>query len=405
MNVQTMRFTQIVFVLSFIFTGSSAVANCFDVADDNRTKANAYIEKLRNYYNNIADNDCLVSLPIYEQLTSNQEDFKALPVDAQAERLVPKNLTEVRSTLQKYAQIYEQFVDASDSPTYAAIRRASEDIDRLFDAPSWQDGLARDVYGSFLTEYPADSACGDRCRDRYESSVYSLAFIGFMSKVAATSNAQSAEAYVKNHENRYKRWNAYLDVEQFQYPWELSANFCLHESSLKGFRKVQCLIPVLGGIKTRKLLDNASRVGFKEAPSWRAIFLHPEVGISLGNNQADGDEIEPSLIVEWIGLSWWRWNNLDGGGFDSDKPFKCPLSLCPVGASLSTAFVDLPDNEDIGHGVSLRFRNFTVTTTWHEGEGGNGTEPVYSLSLNLSKLFTDAGGDSKKFLRSLLNPE
>lgn len=111
-------------------------------------------------------------------------------------------------------------------------------------------------------------------------------------------------------------------------------------------------------------------------PARQWFVLHPNVVMEYAEGAPAGDKLKPALIVEWIGVNWWR---------DS-------LLRIPVGISLATLYADRPGVKGVGHGVTLYLDNkYAIGYAYHDGESG-----VY-FSYDLLKLFEDKQKQAERY--------
>lgn len=225
----------------------------------------------------------------------------------------------------------------------------------------------------------------------------------FMQEFATQIDKHIMQEELLRSSKRLAQWKAYLNDEQFQYPWELGLNFCWKVPNWKNydstFGRSQCFVPGWNVVKGRKVQDSSAPIGWEKSPSFRFIYLHPELAVSYSSEPRDGDKVNAALVFEWIGAYWWSWN--EDWKKNGDDVFNCSFDVCPFGFSLASALVDLPDNDALGFGVSTHVHNFMISATRHEGKHGENSAWVFSVSLNLSKLLESDNGRTSKYLREL----
>jgi hypothetical protein len=99
---------------------------------------------------------------------------------------------------------------------------------------------------------------------------------------------------------------------------------------------------------------------------WHAI--QPGVVIENVSDAEDGENVEYSLAMEWIGINWWE---------DS-------IIGIPLGVSLVSIYADRSTVNDVGHGVMFHFDNkYSVGVSDHDGDTG------IFVTMDLLKLFMD----------------
>lgn len=293
-----------------------------------------------------------------------------------------------------------------DLGSYDAIREQALAGDRFDNPDGWKFGtgqVADSAYIDFFQACGGQSANYMECRERAAPTWAAMAFVHYMHKLAVEAGKSGRQDYIARSDKRLARWERYLDAQSFQYPWELTANYCLHTHAVEGWLKhAGCFVPGLNGVIARNAMEAQPPTGWRDVPTSRLILLHPEIGISYANNASDGEQVEPSLVFEWVGVMGWSWNN-DWAAADDDV-FDCPLNLCPVGIALTSVYADRADVDDLGHGVTLHFRNFALSATRHD-EAVGGTTWMLTLSANLSELFGNNRGNIRDAFQDLVTRE
>jgi hypothetical protein len=116
---------------------------------------------------------------------------------------------------------------------------------------------------------------------------------------------------------------------------------------------------------TRKTSAYDEQLGFREAPDTQYFLLHPAPGFSYVSDASDGDQLQPAVYVELLGLNKWRWKYM-------------------TGVSLIVEYSDRADVEDMGWGALLTFRNkLSLAITTHDGDVG------VTLGLDLANFYKD----------------
>lgn len=170
------------------------------------------------------------------------------------------------------------------------------------------------------------------------------------------------EAFRSQAKLRGDRWQAYLYDTQFQYWWELAANRYLDEKCPGGLNAV--VTPVLGKKCAAIPRDNVGNpIGWRDPPEYRAVFLHPDIGVQYNRNEIKGDRLKPSLVFQWIGYQWWDWQG--------SKVSKLK------GISLVTTVSDNANARLIGHGIQLQLGQYAFAVTSHGGK------PALTFSIDL----------------------
>ena len=187
------------------------------------------------------------------------------------------------------------------------------------------------------------SACREAVGEVGELATYSLITEVL---VAGYYNADPWKVALATERAIGQRFESYLEDLPFQYPWELFVNRAW----------VNC------GFNRGELIGTSGVL--KDSPKCRFMLFHPDIGVAYAGEAPDGDKIQPTFIVELFGFVRY--------GFDEENSVKNPW-----GVSVSSTFADLPGADDVGIGVTLRFREFGLTVSDH------GDETIYLLNLNL----------------------
>lgn len=163
------------------------------------------------------------------------------------------------------------------------------------------------------------------------------------SDVIASLRMTELEKEILISDMRLKQWDSYFYHTQFQYPWELAFNFAAD-----------------GGFSA-SFLDREPAI-----PNSKWILLHPDVGLSLINDGIDGNEMMPSLTLQWFGIQKWSW--------------KKEKASNAWGMAITSVLTDIAGEDDFGHGVSFLYDKYSLTATRHSGE------LVITFNLNLGEL-------------------
>jgi hypothetical protein len=107
---------------------------------------------------------------------------------------------------------------------------------------------------------------------------------------------------------------------------------------------------------------------FRAPPTSQIVLLHPALVVENVKGALDGEKTQDALMVEIIGMNWWR-----------EKPW-----YYPSGASVVALYSDRTGNDDTGYGVAIHFKSvYTIGYSKHGDEGG-----VF-ISGDLLKFFAD----------------
>ncbi|NIB44371.1 hypothetical protein HBA55_32555 [Pseudomaricurvus alkylphenolicus] len=144
---------------------------------------------------------------------------------------------------------------------------------------------------------------------------------------------------IKRYADRVARWESYFKDTQFQYPWELIVN--------------------------RRFTYNWHEIAKEDSiPTKRYILLHPDVGALYADNDGD-DQTDLALVMQWAGIQWWQ-------EWDKDNRAKHP-----IGVSVVSTFVDLPEMDEHGFGFMFHYKRFGLSVTKH----GDDTAVFFNLKL------------------------
>jgi len=107
---------------------------------------------------------------------------------------------------------------------------------------------------------------------------------------------------------------------------------------------------------------------FLPPPDSQIIFMHPGLVIENVSDAIDGSQTQEGLMLEVIGINWWR----------NSKWYK------PSGLSAIALYSDRPAVKDVGYGVAIHFANkFTIGYVDRDGVDG------YFISVDLLELLKD----------------
>lgn len=161
---------------------------------------------------------------------------------------------------------------------------------------------------------------------------------------------------------RDREWEAYLNGESVQFPWELAVNSWRFDK------------------------ESDDKDKFPRAPTNRWVLFHPSPALEVIDSPLDGNSTEAAVLVEIFGYQRWRWRD----GQQAQR----------WGASGIISMADIYGMETFGYGVLLHtpMKNAALGVIWRDGDGGGGIGVV--LNLNLAKLLKSYGNDD---LTSFLN--
>lgn len=149
------------------------------------------------------------------------------------------------------------------------------------------------------------------------------------------------DAHYAEAVKRDRQWTAYFDEARFQYPWELWLNGLWITRN-----------------DPRPKDANGERMGFLPPPTSQWIVMHPDVGLEYVGGAADGNQFEPSVLLEVFGYNRWRWS--DEGRMRG-----------ALGASLIAAYSDRASADDLAWGMMFHYHNaFSLGATYRDGDWG-----------------------------------
>lgn len=299
-------------------------------------------------------NQCKKSRTIYKELC--RPLGKTCTVDKDSESTLAAVLSHAASIAQ---------------PPRVSIDITKMDTQTILMSDNWKQGTGS-AQEAIVLAFRSETHCLQltegqdlECDASFDEFLNGLSLALFMSNVSSQIDSGLRKRVILRNRNRLAQWDAYLSEEQFQYPWELGLNFCWYIPSWKEYSSTlgrsQCFIPIYNVKLAMEVRDASPVHGWETAPEFRFIFLHPELAISYSSEPNAGDKVNAALIFEWVGAYWWNWNE-DWKSAD-DNVFDCILDICPVGASLASAVVDLPDSDPIGHGLALHIHTFIADST------------------------------------------
>ena len=280
------------------------------------------------------------------------------------------------------------------------LRRASAQLARAEEAGQVVDGQesgewnryvwtikdnSRDsVWRELLISYDKSGCLSRRpkqdeaCDKEYQALLTLLPFMQRMKETVDYYLSVATSDFIYQQQRRYAMWHSYLQDGLFQYPWELTINYCVSHPERKGesgWRSIGCYVPIY----SHKLLARASArspdAGWAEPPNQRVIFMHPSVGFAYNRKQPAGNQFSPSLVMQWYGRYFWS---------DYDRRGRIKN---PMGVSVVSAYADLAGANDLGHGLMFFYRQYGLAVTKHSDE--------YQVFFGLNLLQSVASGAEK----------
>lgn len=192
-----------------------------------------------------------------------------------------------------------------------------------------------------------DAGCGAErlsapgpCSMRYRQAQDLINHIIVMHDVVDGYTADIRQRFVDEASLNHRKWRSFFDAVQFQYPWELSANYLWSRK--------------FGKRQAEDAYGNP--LGLRVPPNGQWIVLHPDVGISYYGDEPSGDQLRTTLIMQWLGYQW--------VSYDDDHA-KNPWGLSLIGTYSDTTLV-----RDTGYGVMLHYGKYGLGVTDNDGDIG-----------------------------------
>jgi hypothetical protein len=230
-----------------------------------------------------------------------------------------------------------------------------------------QIGFWRNV--TVLNNTPGDLAArllrDASCLDKTETDAACSAAFGRASaigddvlvagQITSLLHAIARQDFIDQARLREARWHAYLYDTQFQHWWELGINRHLEEKcpgQLHGY-----VAPLIGRKCEPPARDpQGNPLGFRETPTYRGVFLHPDVGLQYLRHEPRGDRFKPSVVFQWVGYQWWKWQG-DGAKITDLR-----------GVSLVSTLSDNVAHKRLGWGAMVQYESYAVAFTSHSGK-------------------------------------
>lgn len=141
--------------------------------------------------------------------------------------------------------------------------------------------------------------------------------------------------------------------------------------------KAQTLLEL--GINGAIFKRKEENLRFKSPPNWQLIFLHPNIMIENVPEALDGQETKEAVMIEAIGINWWKQD----------------LLLLPTGISLIGLYSDRADLNDWRYGAALHFdSNISFGVTYRGNNYG-----IFG-TIDFLKLLQDKNKVLRKYRRN-----
>jgi hypothetical protein len=184
-------------------------------------------------------------------------------------------------------------------------------------------------------------AAPEVCRESLDSVREVYTATGLTQRILGVLAGSDVEGARKRIERLDARWHAYHNETRAIFPWEILINgWLIHRPAVRGFT---------------------------EPPERQILFLHPSAG--LGYRSSGDDRLQEAIILDVIGLYWWKW----GGEKEAEVEWPMGLSLAASYDGLEPSYgvmAHFPKNWSLGvvsdrHGdlsllLSVDFGNFVT---------------------------------------------
>lgn len=236
------------------------------------------------------------------------------------------------------------------------------------------------------TLYDASPACADEndagtsatCRQAFDRAVQVADYVYLAGQVMVALHKSQGKSFHELATLREKRWHAYLYDTQFQYFWELGLNRWREETCFD-----RAIVALFDECKRPVRDKHDNPLGFREPPTNRAIFLHPDIGLQYIDAEPDGDRFKPTLLIQWFGYQWWDWKD------NSEKITGLR------GVSFVSTLSDNATAKTLGWGAMFQVNQYAVAFT------GHGSKLAVTLNLTLGDKISKLNDDWANKLKRL----
>lgn len=231
-----------------------------------------------------------------------------------------------------------------------ALRRADLEGD-LTDADSWRPGGDFSVPAlgdielqrTFILEPCRRDPPSCRAGLREAMELLRLAHAAGRVVANVTTRASELRLSVELRRND-QRWEAYFTEARSQFPLELAANSYLYARNKDEYCD--------------------ARGGFCAPPAHQWILLHPGVALEYIDDAAEGNRLEPAVVLELIGYNRWKWEGARMG--------------TAIGGSIIAIASDRAGEDDVGYGAMFHYNH-----KWSLGVTRHGDATGVFLSYEL----------------------
>jgi len=265
----------------------------------------------------------------------------------------------------------KQFEDALDQlAKLPALNRIDDEEGKTYVAlqiASWRPFGTQRSHGEIYLREEKCQGRTDRdaaCAAVYEKALEIADSMYLMQRIVTRLRLPLQEVLETELGRRKARWHSYLYDAQFQYWWELGLNRWLEEKCPGGPNAL--IARFFDGNECRDLKRDpyGNAMEWREPPRFRATALHPDIGFMYNQNDPKGDKVKLSLVFQWFGYQWWKW----------DKDNK-------VSDLRGVAIVSTVSDNVVGHPVGIGLQGqwgaYSLAVTSH------GDKPVFVFSMNL----------------------
>jgi hypothetical protein len=285
-----------------------------------------------------------------------QEGIQKLKADVALHADQNGDIRKYFDTLQTHLQQAEQKLQALPSVDMLAIKPA--DFEALLPNFWTVNSVRRNEAGGLPAIMLSDSGCTEKtppdaaCDTAFQKVITVADDVFVANNLMLDLHSEQRARFITDATLRRDRWHAYLYDTQFQFWWELAFN------RYEEWRCPRSLTARLADLVNKKCHAQAqdafgNLLGFREVPDYRAILLHPDIGVGYMDEEPDGQRFKPLLVFQWIGFQWWKWDRENVSGLR--------------GVSLVSTVADTSVGSRTGVGLQFQYGAFSMAFTSHSG--------------------------------------
>lgn len=182
--------------------------------------------------------------------------------------------------------------------------------------------------------------------------------------ISALSEFQKIYNYAQGTISQPIAYQMFEKLEELEEEWN---NFIFESKS-------QTLLEL--GINRSIYNGKKDNLRFKSPPNWQLILLHPNIIIENVTEAIDGQETKEAIMIEAIGINWWKQDVL----------------ILPTGISLIGLYSDRAELKDWRYGAALHFNsNISFGVTYRDDNYG-----IFG-TIDFLKLLQDKNKVLKKY--------